>query len=141
MFGAGADTSGGPLARRVDWRAFESNLSTRTFGETNIGDTDELETRGCRACREHQSAITYAPPRPNKWLPPHIKQLLTDKRRAKKRAQQTLHPADMAAKQLLTDKRRAKKRAQQTLHPADMAAANCLARERPRCPPTFKFIG
>ncbi|KAK9717212.1 zinc finger associated protein [Popillia japonica] len=44
-----------------------------------------------------ESATSFAPPRPNKWLPNHIRQLLTDKRRAKKRAQQILHPADVAA--------------------------------------------
>lgn len=99
VFGAGAETAGGPLARRTNWKAFERIMADRNFeSHENIQDAAALESAACGLTNiittSLDKASSWGAAVPDRWLPLSIRQLLRDKRRAKKRAQQTGCPAD-----------------------------------------------
>lgn len=110
-FGAGTDSTGSPLVREVDWRAFGSDIGAKTFDSTDICDTTELENAAGTLSEEIanslRSATSYVAPQRNRWLPAALKQLLQKKRRAKKRAQRTCSPSDIAASNALAKSLRA----------------------------------
>ncbi|KAK9686391.1 Endonuclease-reverse transcriptase [Popillia japonica] len=95
------------LSRSVNWRQFERGVSDLLPGlaadipdaESLVGETLRL-TEGISECLK--GATTYKIPVPDKWVPGHLRDLICRRRRAKKRAQTTLYPVDVAAANALS---------------------------------------
>ncbi|KAK9701058.1 hypothetical protein QE152_g30844 [Popillia japonica] len=92
--GAEPEAADGPLVRKINWGSFERIIGARNFRtREDIRDAATLESAACGLAEiiveSLDEAASYGTVARDRWLPQTIRQLLQEKRRAKKRALET----------------------------------------------------